>query len=349
MKIAVYCITKNEEQFIQRWAACAREADYQVVVDTGSTDGTVAAARATDCIVHQISVVPWRFDDARNASLALLPSDADFCIALDADEVLVPGWREHLESMPEGTTRPRYTYVWSWTEEGEPALQYYGDKIHARQGYRWVNPVHEVLRPYGEERQYTIGLAIHHFPDPTKSRGQYLPLLEQAVREAPNDDRNVHYLGREYLGHGMTDKAVEMFRRHLTMPTALWPAERARSMRSLAKALPEERLQWLMRACAEDPYRRENWLALAQYWYEQQRWEECFGAAQHALAFTEPNLDYMTEPEAWGYLPYDLAAVAAYNLGMWDTAEVLGRKALEKAPEDPRLQANLRFYEVGIP
>ena len=35
---------------------------------------------------------------------------------------------------------------------------------------------------------------MDHHADPAKSRGQYLPLLELSVAEAPEDDRNTHYL-----------------------------------------------------------------------------------------------------------------------------------------------------------
>ena len=347
-KIAVYTITKNEEQFITRWAESAAKADYRVVVDTGSTDNTVEVAQAAGCIVHQITVSPWRFDDARNASLALLPSDADWCIALDADEVLVPGWRSYMDYIPDGVTRPRYRYTWSWNEDGTPGLVYMGDKIHSRNGYRWMHPVHEVLTPTGQtEVHYQVGLEIHHHPDSTKSRGQYLPLLEQAVKERPWDDRNAHYLAREYYYRGMTDLAVAEFKRHLALETAKWPAERARSMRYLAELLPEERFSWLMKALSEDQNRRETWVDLAKFWYEQERWPECFAACQRALSFQERTFDYLTEAEAWGYLPYDYAAISAYHMGMDDTARVLGQKAIELNPTDPRLQENMVFYELA--
>ena len=41
MKICVYAIAKNEEQFVDRWAASMSEADDICVLDTGSTDRTV--------------------------------------------------------------------------------------------------------------------------------------------------------------------------------------------------------------------------------------------------------------------------------------------------------------------
>lgn len=46
MIITVYAIAKNEEKFAARWAASMREADNVVVLDTGSTDGTVEILKA---------------------------------------------------------------------------------------------------------------------------------------------------------------------------------------------------------------------------------------------------------------------------------------------------------------
>ena len=36
------------------------------------------------------------------------------------------------------------------------------------------------------------GVQLDHHPDPEKSRGQYLNLLELSVEEDPDDDRNMH-------------------------------------------------------------------------------------------------------------------------------------------------------------
>lgn len=112
MKIAVYTIALNEIKFVKRWAESAKDADYILIADTGSTDGTPEIAKDSLGInVVRISINPWRFDLARNAALAALPDDIDLCIALDMDEVLQPGWRKALEAIPAGTTRPRYKYI----------------------------------------------------------------------------------------------------------------------------------------------------------------------------------------------------------------------------------------------
>lgn len=337
MKIAVYTITKNEEQFIERWAKSCEDADYRLIVDTGSTDNTVSVAEANGCVVQTIIIRPWRFDDARNAALALIPEDIDYCIALDADEILTPGWRQAIEAVPSNVTRPRYKYVWSWNPDGTEGLTYSGDKIHARKNYRWRHPVHEVITCCGEEQQGWCGLEIHHHPDNTKSRSQYLPLLEQAVREDPNDDRNRFYLGRELMFHGRNADAEVHLRKHLELST--WRAERATCMRYLGR-VTGDREHWLLRACGESPDRREPWVELAQYYYEQRNWWQCLSSAMRALEITVKPLEYLCEAEAWGSQPHDLASVAAWNLGHKELAISQSRIALNLNPVDKRLRDN---------
>src|SRR5690348_5426988 len=85
MKVAVYTIALNEAAHAERWAASAVEADYRIVADTGSTDGTVERLTRAGVTVHSIRVRPWRFDVARNAAMALLPADVDVCLSMDMD------------------------------------------------------------------------------------------------------------------------------------------------------------------------------------------------------------------------------------------------------------------------
>lgn len=346
MKVAVYSISKNEEQFVERWAESAKEADMILLADTGSTDNTVQLAKDLGVTVVEIEVKPWRFDVARNKSLDAIPQDYDYCIALDLDEVLLPGWREELERMHKlKVTRPRYKYVWSWNANGSEGLTYGGDKIHTRNYYEWKHPVHEVLKSSVAEVQEWCGLEIHHYPDFTKSRSQYLDLLALSVKEDPNDDRNAFYYARELFFVGKRDEACVEFKRHLNLPTAVWRPERARSMRYLAEL--ENTEEWLFKALSEAPERREGWVDLAKYYYSQNAWEGCLWASQRALKITDKPLEYLCEEFAWGFAPYDYAAISAYNLGLLDKAKEYGRIACEFCPTDKRLQNNLNYYLGG--
>jgi tetratricopeptide (TPR) repeat protein len=344
MKIAVYTIAKNEEQFVQRWADSCKDADHRFILDTGSTDNTRQAAIDAGVGVLSRQFDPWRFDHARNFSLACLPKDIDLCISLDMDEVLQPGWREALEQLPLTVTRPRYKYVWSWNPDGSEGLTYGGDKIHARHGYRWKHPVHEVLKPDGIETQQWCDVLIHHHPDHSKSRSQYLPLLKLAVEEDPRDDRNQFYLAREYFFHNEHALAQYHFSEHLKL--SQWHPERAASYRYLAKMRPDSAEFHLYSAIAEDPSRRESWVALASVYYDKKDWVACRQACTMALRITEKPLDYLCKADAWGWLPHDLMAISCYYLGDTDEAFFHGSAALALNPTDQRLQANLTWYKL---
>lgn len=352
MKIAVYSICLNEEQFIQRWFESAKQADQILLADTGSTDSTVEIAKSLGIDVYTLSIKPWRFDDARNASLALIDSDIDICIALDVDEVLEPGWRESLEVQWGDETRGRYKYVWSHLPDGSEGVVYYGDKVHLRNNYRWIHPVHEVITTdrMQEKQIYLKDFQITHYPDQTKSRGQYLPLLELAVQERPQDDRNSHYLAREYMYTRQFDKAIDEFRRHLSLPTATWKDERAASYRYLARCLmglgkSDEAVDAAIESTKESPGTRETWFDLAKVCYYSERWEKCIAALDLCLSIEDRAISYISDPEAWGATPHDIYSIAAFKLGNVDLALKQAKLASDLDPSDERILNNIKFFE----
>lgn len=365
MKVAVVSIMKNEEQHVERWAESCKDADYRYLLDTGSTDQSVAVAERCGVTVLHGKIDPWHFARARNTLLDQLPDDIDWIINLDVDEVLGEGWRNALEVVPNdgSVNRPRYLYTWNWESKafddqgnidiaatiahGKPGLQYHGDKITRRYSHRWVNAVHEVnvTQPPHQESQAFCNLRIYHFADDTKSRGQYLPLLLQDLEENPENDRNTYYAARELMYHGRTEESVKLFKRHITMPTSWWAPERGFSMRYIAKQVPAEREWWLLRGCAEYPWGRELWNDLAQHYHDERNWMGCFWAAWRCQQVTDRGQLYLTEAHAWGWSPHDLMALAAHRLGFHDIAIQQGKKALSFAPDDKRLKNNLFFYQ----
>ena len=359
-KVCVYAICKNEEAFVDRWMDSMSEADCIVVLDTGSTDGTVEKLRSREAAVTMEVISPWRFDVARNRSMDLIPDDVDICVCTDLDEVFRPGWRTALEeAWVPGAGQATYRYTWSFNPDGSEGVVFWSEKIHARRGYRWIHPVHEVLSWTGEGRPGPVvvaeGVQLDHHPDDTKSRGQYLPLLELSVEEDPEDDRNVHYLGREYLYRGAWDLCITTLRRHLDMPRAAWRDERAASMRYIAKAylMKGERAQardWYLRAIAEAPHLREAFTDLALMLYEQGDWDGVLYFTGCALAITHRPRTYICEAAPWGSLPHDLRAIAFYHTGRGREALEEAKKARAREPGNDRLCKNVQFLkeELGL-
>lgn len=228
--IGVYTICKNESKFVRKWLESmwcdGRGAARAYVLDTGSTDGTVDAFARE---VHDLGIPSdwlkvecktydfFRFDVARNDNLSMTEDDADWLDALvsvDLDETMIPDFWDDLRDVVAAHpdfARVYYLYAWNHDDYGVPKRVFWYDKVHPVNSCSWKHPVHEelVIDPerhgiyYLDENK----IYLHHWPDNTKSRGSYLPLLELRASEEPDDIYGLYYLAREYT---FTDPASMM-------------------------------------------------------------------------------------------------------------------------------------------
>ncbi len=348
-KICVYAICKNEEKFAERWMSSMNEADAVIVTDTGSTDSTVEKLKGAGAIVYEENVKPWRFDNARNISLSHVPDDTDIAVCTDLDEILRPGWRKHLENAwSNGATMGNYLYNWSLNPDGTPQTQFTYFKVHTKKEYTWECPVHEYLKYIGsmpEKKVFIDGMILDHYPDSEKSRSSYLPLLEMAVKEQPYNDRMVYYLGREYMYNQRWSDCISTLQLHLKLPSAHWKEERCASMRWIAKSYGmqnniTEAYSWYYRAISEVPDMRDAYIEFAKLAYLKNDWTTVFFLTNEALKIKEKSKVYVNMGYSWDYTPNDLAAIACFNLGLYERALFHSKEALNFAPNDKRLLNN---------
>lgn len=353
-RVCVYAICKNEEKFARRWVASMGEADQIIVLDTGSSDNTVPVLRELGVTVYEQVITPWRFDVARNRSLSLVPEETDICVCTDLDELFEPGWRAKVEAVwKEGIQQVQYRYTWNFNPDGSEGYVFWIDKIHARRGFVWKHPVHEVLQyEKGQPlRAVAEGVQLNHHADDQKPRTQYLPLLELSVQEDPADDRNLHYLGREYFFYRRYEDSIRTLTRHLQLPSATWRDERCASLRIIGKChealgQTDDAHTAFLRAAAEAPYLREPWLDLARFYTRGQNWEGVIYACRNALAIRRRPPTYISEAASFGSDPYDLLSLGYYYTGQSPKALEAVEQAIALAPDDARLQENRRRMEM---
>ena len=342
-KLAIYTIALNEAKHVKRWYESTKDADYHIIADTGSTDKTVEIAKKLGIIVHQVSIKPFRFDDARNAALALVPSDADVCLSLDMDEVPEEGTIQTIkETWDKETTRG-----WLWWETGNKWKN--NNRLHARHGYRWIKPCHEVTTKYtpGEEVYVDYDLVVYHKPDNAKSRNQYLPMLEFAVKEDPRDARMWAYLTREYFFHQKWEKVIETANK--TLEAGGWYVERGAVCRAAGEACrqlerQEEARDWHLKGVKEAPDQLEGWFSLAQFAYTHKNWQGCWDAAIKVTKL-ERQSHYLVDNSIWEWRCFDLLSIAGWYIGKKEEALDFVQKAIKANPDDKRLQDNLKWME----
>lgn len=137
MTLAAVVIGRNEgARLIACLEALCGHADPVIYVDSGSTDGSVAAAEARGAQVIALDMTqPFTAARARNAGLAALPADVDLVQLLDGDCVLRKGWIRTARAFMDDT--PKAAVACGRRRERHPQASIYNALIDRE----WDTPV----------------------------------------------------------------------------------------------------------------------------------------------------------------------------------------------------------------
>ena len=234
IRFCVYTILKNEKKFIDRFLDSIKEADSIYLLDTGSEDGsyeylcelTQKPEWRGKLFVDQQIFTPWHFGHARTANMRMIPSPdkpnaPHVCLQLDLDEVMTEGWLQDFQKVAfehQDFERLTYLYAWSHDEYGNPKRTFIYNKCHHNDPrYITKGPVHEWVEwdsqdPIPYHGNYLVSptkIYKHHYPDNTKSRGAYLGLLEERIKEFPHDWNAYAYYWRELSYYGRWEDSLK--------------------------------------------------------------------------------------------------------------------------------------------
>ncbi|WP_144701966.1 tetratricopeptide repeat-containing glycosyltransferase family 2 protein [Fictibacillus phosphorivorans] len=220
--VSLCMIVKNEETHLSRCLDSVCDiVDEIIIVDTGSSDGTLSIAEQYGAVV-----VPYvwnhHFAEARNVGLKLATSD--FVLVLDADEELDRGSVAPLqEIIQSGNGSAYYVELKNFIGSYHPH-QYYKDTscrlFRNVKGYSFSGRIHEDIAPSilksGDVIQ-TIPIVLNHYgylnqtlQDKNKSE-RNLQLVELALKENPSDVRCLYAYGAEQLQQGRNVEALQTF------------------------------------------------------------------------------------------------------------------------------------------
>ncbi len=320
MKIAVYTIALNEEKNVEQWYESAKDADYLLIADTGSTDKTARIAKKLGIKVVKISIKPWRFDDARNAALASLPDDIDMCISLDMDEVLAPGWRNALEKLDSNVTQVNYKYTWSWRDpqsRTQPQVVYVTNKVHARHGYRWKYLVHELPVPDRNELHkidFAEGFEIYHYPDYERPDSRYNEMIHHTWEENKDDKRYWVYKIKCLLLEGSKESQKTIFTYLKKFKNNLSNEELSEAYHMLFLSNPTKYFKMLKKAQRLSPHIRDYYVDIAIIQFNKGQLRRARKNAQKAIAITTRRLELTYREYVWGYLMKNMLYVCNHNL-----------------------------------
>lgn len=326
--LSLCMIVKNEAHQLRRCLQSVQPwVDEIIIVDTGSTDETIAIGR--EFTPHVYSIV-WQADfaAARNASLA--HASGEWVFYIDADEELVvmdPQWRDQLTAKSANTINQ-----WSLLRREQAGDRNWSEFWNVRLGRRFpdlhfAGALHEQL--YYRQRPAVVGqlqgvYLIHHNQQSqerflAKIRDRNIPILEKMVQQGDRRLQNLVCLGDHYATCGDGDRAQAWYEQ---------------ALEQIAPAVEQGILP-----------RDTTWLRHLLFWVSYRAFEaKDYETAQYYLSYGlrffdhYPPLLYVTGLLIFelglhrGALPYFHRCLDLFEQGTYDRAEPFDRQWMTTQP-----------------
>lgn len=224
--VSLCMIVKNEEKYLAQCIQSVKDVvDEMIIVDTGSTDQTVAIATSFGAEVYHYN---WNnnFSEARNLSLSKATSE--WLLLLDADEMLASESKENLieiinTSELDGYNFKIYNYNGSYANQDIIMTQAFRLLRNNRQ-YEFKGSIHEqiVLKEGLAEDIKQAGFSsakiiLYHYGylqsviKEKDKRNRNIPLIQKELEREPNNGMYLLNLANEYMADKKLDKAIQQY------------------------------------------------------------------------------------------------------------------------------------------
>ena len=345
--ISICMIVKDEEEIIEEAIkSTVGLADEIVILDTGSTDGTLPLLHKLGA---RVILGGDRMHKGESRNRAADAASGEWIVILDADEQIADplGLREFLERTDAQAVYVRLAYM---DADDQLTLVYPQMRCWQKGAYRYRYRAHEVPIPVnGRGKVETTEFIWEHRPPGGRNwKSQYtLDRLLLDVKEHPDNPRPLYYLGRQYMYRGEWEKSIEALRQYLDTPERHDLADVFFCLSTCYGRMGEEdkKIEALHRACAVEPRRREFWGNLATvYYYDKRDFEIAAALLKCALELEAPTGTYVNH--FWrGYHIYDMLARCLWKLERYQEGRSYAFKAVELNTASERLRDNLAFFE----
>lgn len=219
--ISLCIITKNEAHKLRKCLSAVKDLPLEiVVVDTGSTDDSVEAAREfTDKVFH----FDWISDFSAARNFSISKASNDWILVLDTDEYVTSADMETIyHLMEEHPTEIGRLVRTSPDDKGNKTVDYV-ERLFDRRIYMYKRPIHEQVLPIDENNQmftyYPIPLYVDHdgyvSTDGENTKAQRnLEMLLASEKDFP-DSYTYYQIGACYYFMGEYKKACDYFEKGL--------------------------------------------------------------------------------------------------------------------------------------
>lgn len=354
--ISLCMIVRDEEEVLEQCLAQMKGlVDEIIIVDTGSKDRTKEiAGRMADFVTDFVWIDD--FAAARNAAFAL--AHCDFCMWLDADDVISEAEREKFLQVKKhldlDTDIVVMDYAAGFGEDGRPNFIYPRERlIRNGKGYRWQGRVHETIEMQGRilRSSVMIGHRKKKVNDPDRNLRIY-EIMEAAGEEL--DARSRLYYGRELYQHRRYEKAKELLISVLQDKQA-WKEYRIEASLNAAYCAgflgkADEAMDLLFTSFSVDLPRSEICCEAGRIWMEKGNLKNAVYWFEEAIRAPRPEEEGgFVREECHAYIPWMQLCVCWDRMGEHEKARQCNEKAGEFCPASPQVKYNREYFQRILP
>lgn len=319
--ISLCMIVRDEEAVLGRCLASVKElVDEIILVDTGSKDKTKEiAAQYTESIYDYV----WKDDFAAARNEAFSKAKMDYCMWLDADDVLPSeeakkflAWKEHADGSADVVMM---NYATGFDEEGNISFCYERERLLKRErGFRWEGRVHEAISVSGKVER--LAVCIEHRSQKTSYGHRNLQIYERMKEEGNTfSARDLFYYARELYYHKRYEEAIGCFGFFLERKDGFCENQ-VDACRYLAYCFyklgkEKEALDALYQGLRYRAPGGELCCDIGKHFIDRGMWEQALFWYQAALHAKEESAGGFIQKECYGYLPYLQLCVCYDRMG----------------------------------
>lgn len=354
--ISLCMIVKNEEDVLERCLESVKDlVDEIVIVDTGSVDRTKGiASRFTERVFE----IPWKEDFAWARNFSFSQAQMDYCLWMDADDVMTEENREKFrilkEQMNQDTDVVMMKYATGFDAAGKAIFSYYRERLLKRKrNFQWKGRIHEAIEACGKIVYSDV--EIQHRKVKPGDSDRNLRIYETMIQEGEKlDARGQFYYGRELYYHRRWEDAAEVLEHFLKEPGG-WKENRIEACLNLAECYDaagkrEKVLISLLRSLEFDVPRAEICCRIGDYFKGEKRWKEAIFWYSKALEM-EKNLQSgaFVREECYDYLPHINLCICYDRIGDHDRAFLHHKKARKLRPYAKETSYNDAYFKsIGM-
>lgn len=367
-KVTLVMIVKDESRVIERCLASVLPIiDSWVIVDTGSTDDTKEKIKKffdNVGIAGELHESKWvNFGTNRTEALELAyKTDADYCLMIDSDEVLVFDAGFDPETFKQNLTADLYNVFafYGNTRYHRPQLTSNKKKFYYRGVLHEYVDCHDTV----ETRDFAKGFTNTPIQDGARSQNPKKYADDADAFEAalkgevdPKDFNRYHfYMAQSYRDSQQWEKALDAYTKRAQLggwnEEVFYSLFQVGRIREILKHGIDDIVAAYFQAYQATPWRAESLWAAARICRLAGRFDQAYRFSKQALKIKYPEGALFVAQPVYDWMILDEFSIASYWTENYREARAASMKLLQdgKCPPDQkeRVEANLKFATEGV-